>query len=594
MSARELITEHLDLWTGTVTKKSSSGRGSRKSLELYGIKKLRELILTLAFTGKLSHPLAAREDLDDLLESMAVERTQYHAKKGAREQKFKLIPDGNIKLDLPHMWNEAYFNDVIVYITDFQANGSFANLKKNVTYYDSPNYALLVRLTDLRHGLTESGNYKYTDKSGYDYLAKSSIEGGELVVANVGAGVGTTLSVPNLDIPATLAPNMFMVVLSEKVSKEYFLHYCQSPLYWDYIYTMNTGTGQPKINKTQYKNCKLPLPPLAEQRRIAQKIDELMSLCDRLEQQTSDQLEAHETLVDTLLGTLTQSENATELADNWARLAAHFDTLFTTEQSIDKLKQTILQLAVMGRLVEQYPNEISAHQLLNRIAERRRALIISKKIKNSKPLPPVAPSETTSELPRGWAWTRLGSIAEINPRNSGDDTREASFIPMPLVSTSYHGEHGDEPRNWGQIKKGYSHFANGDIGLAKITPCFENGKAAVFRDLRNGIGAGTTELHVARPISSAINPYFVLLFLKSPRYLREGEKVMTGSAGQKRVPKSYFAETPLPLPPEEEQHRIVQKVDELMALCDQLKERLNQASETRNQLAEAVVDSALN
>ncbi len=256
---------------------------------------------------------------------------------------------------------------------------------------------------------------------------------------------------------------------------------------------------------------------------------------------------------------------------------------------IKKLRELILELAVHGKLVEQYPSDTPADQLLERIAERRKELIAAKKIKNSKPLSPVAPDETPSELPAGWAWTRLGSIAEINPRNAGEDTLEASFIPMPLVTTSYHGEHGDEPRNWGEIKKGYTHFANGDVGLAKITPCFENSKAAVFRNLRNGIGAGTTELHVARPLSSAINPYFLLLFLKSPRFLTEGERVMTGSAGQKRVPKDYFSETPLPLPPTEEQHRIVQKVDELMALCD----RLEQQSSDQLEAHETLVDTLL-
>lgn len=256
---------------------------------------------------------------------------------------------------------------------------------------------------------------------------------------------------------------------------------------------------------------------------------------------------------------------------------------------VKKLRELILELAVHGKLVEQYHADTPAHQLLERITEHRKELISAKRIKNSKPLPPVAPDEAPSKLPAGWAWTRLGSIAEINPRNAADNTLEASFIPMPLVTTSYHGEHGDEPRNWGEIKKGYSHFANGDVGLAKITPCFENSKAAVFRNLSNGIGAGTTELHVARPLSPAINPYFLLLFLKSPRFLTEGEKVMTGSAGQKRVPKDYFSGTPLPLPPAEEQHRIVQKVDELMALCDRLEQQ------TSNQLEahETLVDTLL-
>ena len=257
---------------------------------------------------------------------------------------------------------------------------------------------------------------------------------------------------------------------------------------------------------------------------------------------------------------------------------------------IQKLRELILELGVHGKLVEQDPEDTPAPQLLTEISEHRKELIKRKEIKNSKPLPPVLDNEAPSALPDGWAWTRLETIAEISPRNSAEDTTEASFVPMPLVTTSHRGQHEEEPRTWVNIKKGYSHFADGDIGLAKITPCFENSKAAVFRNLRNGIGAGTTELHVARPLSTAIDPYFILLFLKSPKYLNEGEQVMTGSAGQKRVPKDYFSETPLPLPPQEEQHRIVQKVDELMALCD----RLEQQTSDQLEAHETLVDTLLN
>lgn len=240
---------------------------------------------------------------------------------------------------------------------------------------------------------------------------------------------------------------------------------------------------------------------------------------------------------------------------------------------IHKLRHLILELACHGKIVPQLASETPACEVLEGLQLRRKELIRKKKIKNSKPLPNVSAEEEPSKLPSNWVWTRLGSIAEINPRNNAEDGTEASFVPMPLITTSYHGDHGHETKPWGKIKKGYTHFADGDVALAKITPCFENSKAAVFRGLINGLGAGTTELHVARPLGNAVNPYYLILFLKSPRFLIEGEKVMTGSAGQKRVPKDYFSSTPLPLPPTEEQHRIVQKVDELMALCDRLEQQ---------------------
>lgn len=247
----------------------------------------------------------------------------------------------------------------------------------------------------------------------------------------------------------------------------------------------------------------------------------------------------------------------------------------------------------MGRLVPQNPDDEPASVLLDRIAEEKAQLVKEGKIKNPRTLPEITGADKPFDLPEGWAWTRLGSISQISPRNNASDEVIASFIPMPMISTSYHEKHEQKARSWGEIKKGYTHLADGDIAIAKITPCFENSKAAVFRNLESGIGAGTTELHVARPYKGTLNPLFILLFLKSPRFLRNGEKKMTGSAGQKHVPKDFFAREPLPFPPLPEQNRIVEKVDELMALCDQLKAHLSESSKTRTNLAEAVVEVAV-
>ena len=158
---------------------------------------------------------------------------------------------------------------------------------------------------------------------------------------------------------------------------------------------------------------------------------------------------------------------------------------------------------------------------------------------------------------------------------------------MPLISSEYGVPNGHEVRPWGEIKKGYTHFAEGDVGLAKITPCFENGKSTVFRSLAGGIGSGTTELHIIRPLQ--VSPDFILLFLKSSHFVQTGIPRMTGTAGQKRVPLDYFAHSPFPLPPLAEQHRIVAKVDELMALCDQLEATRQQREQGRERLVAATL-----
>ncbi len=256
---------------------------------------------------------------------------------------------------------------------------------------------------------------------------------------------------------------------------------------------------------------------------------------------------------------------------------------------IKKLRELILELAVRGKLVPQDPSDEAASVLLERIAAERVRLVKEGKIKKPKALPEIGEEEKPFELPDGWEWSMLAEIAEINPRNESDDTFDASFVPMSLISTAYNGQHEFEARKWGEIKKGFTHFSNGDIGIAKITPCFENSKAAVFRGLINGIGAGTTELHIARPYTDYVSAFFILLNIKSPIYLKKGEAGMTGTAGQKRLAKDFFSFYPLPIPPFAEQHRIVAKVDELMALCDQLEQRSESQLAAHHTLVEALL-----
>lgn len=261
---------------------------------------------------------------------------------------------------------------------------------------------------------------------------------------------------------------------------------------------------------------------------------------------------------------------------------------------IKKLRELILELAVRGKLVPQDSNDEPVSILLDKIAAEKAQLIKDKKIKKTKALPEIVEDEKLFELPSGWEWSRLGFITEIGPRNNLDDDIQVSFVPMPLITTNYDGSHGQEIRKWSEIKKGYTHFSNGDIALAKITPCFENSKAAVFTGLKNGYGAGTTELHVARPFGETLNRLFILLYLKAPQFLQVGKTKMTGSAGQKRVPTDFFKGNPIPFPPLAEQHRIVAKVDELMLLCDQLEQQTEDSITAHQTLVEILLATLSN
>ncbi|HEX2950740.1 MAG TPA: restriction endonuclease subunit S [Armatimonadota bacterium] len=262
-------------------------------------------------------------------------------------------------------------------------------------------------------------------------------------------------------------------------------------------------------------------------------------------------------------------------------LEHYFDTAFAAPDGIQKLRELILTLAMQGKLVPQDPNDQPASELLKEIAAEKQRLVKEGKIKASKPLPEITPEEVPYELPDGWEWVRLGNVGDINPRNISADDEDAGFVPMPRIYSEYSSVHTFELRKWRDIKKGYTHFANGDVGLAKITPCFENAKSCIFQGLPNAIGAGTTELHIFRNTFGVIYAKFLLAYLKNPKYIATGISKMTGSAGQKRVPTGFFAQNPFPLPPVAEQHRIVDKIDELMARCDELENLRAEREEKR-------------
>lgn len=275
---------------------------------------------------------------------------------------------------------------------------------------------------------------------------------------------------------------------------------------------------------------------------------------------------------------------------------SEFSHIASAPNGIQNLRQMIYNLAITGDLTQQVTEDADAESLLRTIESTKASLIEKKTFKRSPKLedqPLHVP--THINLPDSWRWSRLVDIGEINPKNEAEDGMLAAFIPMDGVPQLHSGKLKVEQRRWGEIKKGFTHFADGDVVLAKITPCFENGKAAVITKLTNGIGAGTTELHVVRPLHPLVEPAYIYIFLRSPYFTVEGIGNMTGTAGQKRLPTEYFATKAFPLPPLAEQKRIVAKVDELMALCDKLEaqqqERQRLCKLTRTAVLDAITDA---
>lgn len=199
------------------------------------------------------------------------------------------------------------------------------------------------------------------------------------------------------------------------------------------------------------------------------------------------------------------------------------------------------------------------------------------------------------QLPRGWAQEAIGELFDVNPGKPPADLFPAatpvSFVPMGAVDAASGVITQPQECPFGKVRSGYTSFASGDVILAKITPCFENGKAAVARELRNGLGFGSSEFHVLRPRGAVLAEY-LFHFIRQQCFRDEAAERMTGTAGQARVPVDYLKEVELPFPPLAEQHRLVGKVEALLARVNAISDRLAKVPVILKRFRQAVLAAA--
>lgn len=197
-------------------------------------------------------------------------------------------------------------------------------------------------------------------------------------------------------------------------------------------------------------------------------------------------------------------------------------------------------------------------------------------------------------LPDGWSNCALADIAEVNPKKiEAEQDIIAGFVPMSHAPTNYNGKLEFEEKTWGEIGKSYTNFKNDDVIFAKVTPCFENGKAAIVKDMPNNIGAGSSEFYVLRARNQEIPASYLLGIIKTRKFMQEGAENMTGAVGLRRVPRAFVESFPLILPPLAEQKIIADKLDILLAQVDSAKARLEQIPQILKRFRQAVLAAAV-
>jgi len=589
MSIDKLITDHIDIWSSALQTRSTAGRGNNGKINLYGIKKLRELILDLAVRGKLVPQDPNDEPASELLKRIAAEKAELVKLGKIKKQKpLPAISEDEKPFALPKGWEWCRLPDICSYRV-----GKTPPSKDN-SYWDVEGKGIpWVSIADLNHEDYVSSTAKMiSEKAKNTSFSYPPIKAGTILMSfKLTVGKVSIIEMDAFHNEAIISINHY-----SGIEKKYLFRIL--PLISSLGRTKQAIMGS-TLNSESLSRLLLPIPPQQEQIKIISRYEQFLSICDQLEQQSLTSLDAHQQLVETLLATLTDSQDSEALAENWDRISQYFDTLFTTEASIDSLKQTILQLAVMGKLVPQDPNDEPASELLKRIEQEKTQLVKEGKIKKQKTLPPVSDKEKPFELPRGWEWCRFEDIVDIQ---SGI-TKGRNILGRELVSVPY--------LRVANVQRGYIdlseiktieipadekekyHVKLNDLLITEGGDWDTVGRTAIWTKSSFYV-ANQNHVFKARPIINELNVKWLETFMNSSisrNYFASASKQTTNLAS---INKTQLRGCFVALPPNSEINRILAQYQAILSIFDDLKSHLQLTQQTQLNLADALTDTALN
>jgi type I restriction enzyme S subunit len=547
------------------------------------IARLRRFILDLAVRGKLVLQDANDEPASVLLERIANEKARLiEAGKTGKDEPSIGIDKSSFPMLPPANWiltRLASISRRIHYGYTASADAALTDVR-------------MLRITDIQANAVDWASVPGCLIDA-ETVGQYRLEKGDILIARTGGTIGKTFLVGDVPVAAVFASYLIRVQGTSHVFDQFLKLFLESSLYWTQLRDGTRGTGQPNVNGQTLGKLVLPLPPLAEQHRIVAKVDELMALCDRLEAARTVREATRDRLAAASLARLNAPDPETFQAD--ARFALNvLPALTTRPDQIKQLRQTILNLAVRGKLVPQDPNDEPAAVLLERIAKEKARLVKAGEIRKERALPPISDNSIAFDLPRTWSWVRLGDLSQLVTSGSRDwaqhySTEGAIFVRMGNLSKDHYRLRLDHIQRVKAPSDGEgtrTRLEPGDI-LISIT-----GDVGMLGLIPEGFGEAYINQHAAmvRPITELKGRYLAELFL-SPFAQSQFNEPQRGIKNSFRL--SDVSQFVVPLPPLAEQHRIVAKVDELMALCDRLEASLTATAATRRRLLDALLAEAL-
>ena len=523
-------------------------------------KQLKNSILQWAIQGKL-----VPQDPNDEPASVLLEKIRQEKERSVKEKKIKrdknasiiyrgednsyyekfadgkvVCIDDEIPYNVPLGWTWCRLNELGTY-----RKGPFGSSLTKSMFVPKSEHA--VKVYEQKNAIQKDyrlGEYYISEKKFMEmqsFVTKPS----DIIVSCAGT-IGETYLLPKEAPVGIINQALMRVELYNLDIADYW------QLFFAYILLIENkmkGAGSAIKNIPPFEYLKailVPIPPLKEQKRIIEKFNELIKLICQY----------------------TQKKDELDLLN---------DNLFPN------IKKSILQEAIQGKLVSQDPSDEPASILLQRIRYEKQRLVKEGKLKQKDVVDSTIfrgddnkyfekkcketvciDEEIPFDIPNTWEWVRLSDVVQVNPKNDVPDNTLAAFIPMERIDATYLSSFTYSERKWGDIKAGFTHFADGDVAFAKITPCFQNRKSMILKGLPNGVGAGTTELKVLRTYAETIDREYLLFFLESSYFVEEA--IFKGTANQQRIISGYLETKLFPLPPLSEQRRISEKIKELYSL----------------------------
>ena len=541
-----------------------------------GIKRLRELILTLAMQGKLVPQDSNDQPARKLLQEIEAEKKRLV--KAGKIKVLKSLPairQEEVPYELPQGWEWVRFGEIA-------QHNSGKTLDKGRNTGQLREY---ITTSNLYWGYFELVNLRQMPIRDEE-LEKCTARKGDLLLCE--GGEAGRAAVWNYDTE---------VCFQNHVHRARF--YCDVDPYFAYrffeklnatgeIKQHRKGVGISNMSSKALASIVFPLPPLVEQCRIVARIDQLMARCDELEKLRAEREQKRLGVHTAALNRLLTAQEADSFTDAWQFITHHFGELYSVRENVTDLRKAILQLAVMGRLVPQDPNDQPASALLKEIEAEKKRLVKAGKIKTPKPLPEIKPDDVSYELPAGWEWVRFGSISEI----------ERGGSPRPIKAFLTDASDG---LNWikiGDTEKGGKYITSTSEkirheGLSKtrmvypgdflLTNSMSFGRPYITK-IEGCIHDGW--LRISPP--TALDKDYLYHLLSSP-YIADRFEAAASGAVVLNLNADKVRELPIPLPSASEQHRIVAKVDQLMAMCDELDRQIFAASDRQTSLLNAVM-----